>query len=139
MRSRFLRLVQTSCNMSLRDGLSLVETHLDATQSSPSSQKTKLPPEHSSSSQSVRKTQFPGKSLSHMQVSVILLQLCTSFSLPLLLFVPLSPLLSCFSLSFSSSLPSPPSSTSLLCVSGKACLINDTRHRVSSEGWVSDK
>ena len=41
-----------------------------------------------------------------------------------------------FTLSFSSSVPP---STSLLSVSGKACLINDTRHRVRSEGWVSDK
>lgn len=56
--------------------------------------------------------------------------------------------LSCFPLlSLSRSLPlslslpppTPPRPPPLLCVSGKACLINDTRHRVRSEGWVSDK
>lgn len=73
-------------------------------------------------------------------LSVSLHWRCTSFSILVLLFVSLSPLSVLFSpLSLSLSLPLCPLSTSLLCVSGKACLINDTCHRVRSEGWVSDK
>lgn len=69
------------------------------------------------------------------------LSLCLSIALSLR--PDSSPL--CFSgstfrpLSLSLSLPLCPLSSSLLPVSGKACLINDTRHNVRSEGWVSDK
>lgn len=139
LRSKFLRFVQTSCNMPLRDTVIGRDTPR-CNSILPVISKTKFPPERSSSSKGVRKTHcsLENPSPTNARVYVILRQLCTSFSPPRLLFVSLRPLSVLF-FTFFLFLSASPSSTSLLCVSGKACLINDTRHRVSSEGWVSDK
>lgn len=132
--------------------LSLIKTQLGVTQSSAVISKKSPPPKTLLLRKGFQENSlFPGKTLTHTltqtTASPFLLSLSTDsaphspfLSFSLFLSVLFSP---SFTLSFSSSLslspPTPPRPPPLLCVSGKACLINDTRHRVRSEGWVSDK
>lgn len=136
--------IQTSRDVSWKIILALIKLQVSVTQSSLSSRKNL--PSQTLLLKGFRKTHSSLEKLSHTHRRTPndslspFPCLCTSFSIPLLRFVSLS-LISVlfFPLSLSLSLPLCPLSTSLPCVSGKACLINDTRHSVRSEGWVSDK
>lgn len=124
--------------MSWKNILSLIKTQLGVTQSSLSSRKNL--PSQTLLLKGFRKSHSPLEKLSqtHTQTTVFLCETLLTLHLILRLFVSLSAISVLFSpLSLSLSLC--PLSTSLLCVSGKARLINDTRQRVRSEGWVSDK
>ena len=120
--SILLPLIQTSRDVSWKNILSLIKTQLSVTQSSLSSRKNL--PSQTLLLKGFRKTHSSLEKLSHTQTTVSFLALhfsvslhwlCTSFPIPLLLFVSLSPLSVLFyPLSLSLSLPLCPLSTSLL-------------------------